>query len=229
MNDPRFSPFAPAPTPVASSQTPFAQPAPTVAGHPFPPPPPPEAQAAPQLPVHVPAAAAYPQAYPYPPAAVPVYAQPVPAYPQPGYAPYPAYAPQPGYPAPAPVGYPGQPVNVVVQNNHHHHYAQGAYGQPAAYGYAQSAYGMVPVPQYGGFGYGLVRTGYRNRWAYILLALLLGGFGVHKFYAGRVGMGVVYLLLCWTGVPAVLALVEALIAMIESDHEFDLKHNAKLL
>jgi hypothetical protein len=36
-----------------------------------------------------------------------------------------------------------------------------------------------------------------------LLALFLGGFGIHKFYLGRTGMGILYLLLCWTFVPAI--------------------------
>lgn len=35
----------------------------------------------------------------------------------------------------------------------------------------------------------------RSRVAYILLALFLGGLGIHNFYAGRTGAGVVQLLL----------------------------------
>lgn len=51
-----------------------------------------------------------------------------------------------------------------------------------------------------------------NQLAYGLFALFLGGFGVHKFYAGKVGMGVVYLLFCWTFIPAIVALVEGILA-----------------
>lgn len=51
-----------------------------------------------------------------------------------------------------------------------------------------------------------------NQLVYGLFALFLGGFGVHKFYAGRVGMGVVYLLFCWTFIPAIVALVEGILA-----------------
>ena len=42
----------------------------------------------------------------------------------------------------------------------------------------------------------------------VLLALFLGCFGVHHFYLGRTGLGVLYLCFCWTGIPAILGLVE---------------------
>ena len=42
----------------------------------------------------------------------------------------------------------------------------------------------------------------------VLLALFLGAFGAHHFYLRRNGLGVTYLLLCWTGIPALLGLVE---------------------
>lgn len=34
----------------------------------------------------------------------------------------------------------------------------------------------------------------RDKWAAFLLCLFLGGFGAHKFYEGKVGMGILYLL-----------------------------------
>jgi len=42
----------------------------------------------------------------------------------------------------------------------------------------------------------------------VLLALFLGGFGGHRFYMGQVGLGVAYLLFCWTFIPACIAFVE---------------------
>jgi hypothetical protein len=42
----------------------------------------------------------------------------------------------------------------------------------------------------------------------VLLALLLGCFGVHHFYLGRTGMGILYLCFFWTGIPAILGFVE---------------------
>ncbi len=43
-----------------------------------------------------------------------------------------------------------------------------------------------------------------------VLALLLGGLGIHKFYLGAWGLGIVYLLLVWTFVPGIVAFVEAI-------------------
>ena len=37
----------------------------------------------------------------------------------------------------------------------------------------------------------------KNRFIAALLAIFLGGFGVHKFYLGKWN-GIFYLLLCWT-------------------------------
>jgi TM2 domain-containing membrane protein YozV len=42
----------------------------------------------------------------------------------------------------------------------------------------------------------------------VLLALFLGCFGLHHFYVGRVGLGVLYCCFCWTGIPAVLGFIE---------------------
>ena len=42
----------------------------------------------------------------------------------------------------------------------------------------------------------------------VLLALFLGGLGVHKFWQGKTTLGVLYLLFCWTGIPALIALIE---------------------
>ncbi len=52
-----------------------------------------------------------------------------------------------------------------------------------------------------------------NKTVYCVLALLLGGIGVHKFYAGKIGMGICYLLFCWTCIPAIIALVEGISAV----------------
>ena len=43
-----------------------------------------------------------------------------------------------------------------------------------------------------------------------ILALLLGGFGIHNFYLGETKKGIFKLLLCWTGIPAILALIDAI-------------------
>ncbi|MGH1757479.1 TM2 domain-containing protein [Enterococcus hirae] len=49
-----------------------------------------------------------------------------------------------------------------------------------------------------------------NKIIYIILALFLGGFGIHKFYAGKTGAGILYLILCFTFIPAILAIIDAI-------------------
>jgi TM2 domain-containing membrane protein YozV len=43
----------------------------------------------------------------------------------------------------------------------------------------------------------------------ILLALVLGGLGIHKFWLGSAGMGILYLIFCWTFIPAFVAIIDA--------------------
>ena len=43
----------------------------------------------------------------------------------------------------------------------------------------------------------------------LLLAIFLGGIGGHKFYLGNLILGILYLVFCWTGIPSIVALVEA--------------------
>jgi TM2 domain-containing membrane protein YozV len=42
----------------------------------------------------------------------------------------------------------------------------------------------------------------------ILLALFLGTFGAHHFYLRRTGLGVVYLVFFWSGIPSILGFIE---------------------
>lgn len=57
-----------------------------------------------------------------------------------------------------------------------------------------------------------------------LLAFIFGALGFHKFYLGRPGLGVLYLLLCWTGISAVLGMLEALGFLCMSNAAFANKY-----
>lgn len=52
-----------------------------------------------------------------------------------------------------------------------------------------------------------------NKIAYALLAIFLGGLGVHKFYAGKTGSGILYLIFCWTIIPALIGFIEGIVAL----------------
>jgi TM2 domain-containing membrane protein YozV len=43
----------------------------------------------------------------------------------------------------------------------------------------------------------------------VILALFLGGVGLHKFYLDETGAGIAYLIFCWTGIPVLISFVEA--------------------
>jgi TM2 domain-containing membrane protein YozV len=70
-----------------------------------------------------------------------------------------------------------------------------------------------------------VGTGGKNKIVAGILALFLGGIGVHKAYLGKIGAFVLCVLFCWTGIPAIVAFIEAIILFCMSDEAFDAKYN----
>ena len=61
-----------------------------------------------------------------------------------------------------------------------------------------------------------------------LLAILLGGLGIHKFYLGQNGKGVLYLLLCWTYVPGILGIIEGIMILTSTDQKFQEKYKCRI-
>lgn len=61
-----------------------------------------------------------------------------------------------------------------------------------------------------------------------VLAILLGSLGIHKFYLGKIGMGILYLLFCWTGIPSVIGLIEGIIYLASDDHNFQVKNKVRI-
>ena len=58
-----------------------------------------------------------------------------------------------------------------------------------------------------------------------LLAIFFGGLGLHKFYLNQAGTGILYLLFCWTFIPAIVGFIEGLIYAFMSDEKFDEQYN----
>lgn len=57
-----------------------------------------------------------------------------------------------------------------------------------------------------------------NKSLYVLLAIFLGGIGIHKFYAGKTGVGLIYLIFSWTFIPMILSLFSVIAVLgIPSD------------
>lgn len=67
----------------------------------------------------------------------------------------------------------------------------------------------------------------KNRVTAALLAFFLGGIGAHKFYLGSVGWGIVYLVFCWTFIPALAAFIEFIIYLTMSDEAFAAKYGQR--
>ena len=64
----------------------------------------------------------------------------------------------------------------------------------------------------------------KNKLVAALLAIFLGGLGIHKFYLGKIGWGIVYLLFCWTSIPSIIGFIEGIIYLVMSDSEFAKKY-----
>jgi TM2 domain-containing membrane protein YozV len=67
----------------------------------------------------------------------------------------------------------------------------------------------------------------RSRLAAALLAIFLGIIGAHKFYLGRTIAGVIYLLFCWTIIPAIIGLIEGICYLAMSEREFQSRYGSR--
>jgi DNA-directed RNA polymerase subunit RPC12/RpoP len=63
----------------------------------------------------------------------------------------------------------------------------------------------------------LVSSGKKTKVVFVLLALFLGGLGIHRMYLGDWLLGIIYLLFCWTFIPAIIALFEAIVIGLRKD------------
>ena len=60
-----------------------------------------------------------------------------------------------------------------------------------------------------------------------LLALILGTLGVHRFYLGQPKLGILYLILLFTGISAILGLIDAVMFLTMNQEDFDDKYNTR--
>ncbi|MEL5565896.1 TM2 domain-containing protein [Serratia ureilytica] len=58
-----------------------------------------------------------------------------------------------------------------------------------------------------------------------IIAFFLGGFGIHKFYLRQTGWGILYILFCWTLIPAIVGFFEGIYYLLMSETKFNQKYN----
>lgn len=58
-----------------------------------------------------------------------------------------------------------------------------------------------------------------------ILALFMGTIGVHKFYLGRIGAGILYLVFSLTFIPTVLGLIDFFVLALMDQDEFNRRYN----
>ena len=57
-----------------------------------------------------------------------------------------------------------------------------------------------------------------------LLGMLVGSLGIHHFYLGNIGAGILSVLFCWTYIPALIGFIQGIIFLCMSDEEFQRRH-----
>lgn len=67
---------------------------------------------------------------------------------------------------------------------------------------------------------------YKNKNIAGLLALILWGLWLHKFYLELYVQGLIYILFCWTFIPSIIALFEWLSYLLTKKEDWDKKYNS---
>lgn len=108
-------------------------------------------------------------------------------------------------------------------------------GEPITPTVQQPAYQQVPPqPQPQQIYQNMQQNGINPAWPIKskivagVLGILLGGIGIHKFYLGQTGLGIIYLLFCWTGIPAIVGFIEGIMYLCSNDHNFQVKNRVRL-
>lgn len=67
----------------------------------------------------------------------------------------------------------------------------------------------------------------KSQFTTAMRALFLGGLGIHRFYLGQNGKGILYLIFFWTFIPALIALFDFFVFIFMSEDRFNYKYNLK--
>ncbi len=67
----------------------------------------------------------------------------------------------------------------------------------------------------------------KNKNAAALMAFFGGFFGLHRFYLGQVGLGILYLLLVFTGLSVILGILDGILFLTMDQEVFDAKYNRR--
>jgi TM2 domain-containing membrane protein YozV len=65
----------------------------------------------------------------------------------------------------------------------------------------------------------------KNRGIAIVLALFLGGLGVHRFYLGQITSGFFMLVFFWTFIPAIIGLIDSIGYAVIGEERFHRRYN----
>lgn len=85
----------------------------------------------------------------------------------------------------------------------------------------------LSCPKCGARQKGVKTINEKNKTTAGLLGILLGGFGIHKFYLGKTGLGFVYLIFFWTFIPAIVGFIEGVIYLTMKEEDFEKKYLEK--
>lgn len=67
----------------------------------------------------------------------------------------------------------------------------------------------------------------KSRTTAAVLAICLGGIGIHRFYLDQPLLGVLYLLFCWTFIPLLVSIVDFIWLLTMDDRTFDMNFNSQ--
>jgi TM2 domain-containing membrane protein YozV len=99
-----------------------------------------------------------------------------------------------------------QPViNIINENSNQQVHSSGpVYGSPM--------YAQTPV------------RAAKSKTTAAILAIFFGSFGVHHFYLGKTGLGILYLLFFWAYIPGLVGFIEGIVMLATSDEDWMRKY-----